>query len=283
MWSLHPPGLSPGHAHSPQSAVQLSILGLGCTLPTPPHPQVRVPSASGLGFWITNPAITNSRPTGEQLAAQDHPDLPPQRRHRAWGGSWSPGRVLEPPPALPTAPRSLGQQAVLPAHCKGSASCGCRHAPLAATLNVEPSPSVRAACGPGRGAHTPTPGRRARPVCVKAVREPGAPGPVPPGGSGLRSGLPPPGIKNADKAELKMIAEDPDGTHAYSVADFESSPGSWMTSPSTCGEIPVRVKSTQFRCLSSLVQIVLSWMEGAVSFVHCELFSSIAGVSALNS
>ncbi|OBS77151.1 hypothetical protein A6R68_16397 [Neotoma lepida] len=30
------------------------------------------------------------------------------------------------------------------------------------------------------------------------------------------------GIKNADEDELKMIATDPDDTHAYNVADFES-------------------------------------------------------------
>lgn len=30
------------------------------------------------------------------------------------------------------------------------------------------------------------------------------------------------GIKNADEVELKMIATDPDDTHAYNVADFES-------------------------------------------------------------
>lgn len=32
----------------------------------------------------------------------------------------------------------------------------------------------------------------------------------------------PQGIKNADEDELKMIATDPDDTHAYNVADFES-------------------------------------------------------------
>lgn len=78
-----------------------------------------------------------------------------------------------------------------------------------------------------------------------------------------------PGIKNADEVELKMIATDPDDTHAYNVADFESL--SRIVDDLTinlCNSVkgPGKV-SLGFLTLSTvavLVKIILFRMEGII-------------------
>ena len=96
----------------------------------------------------------------------------------------------------------------------------------------------------------------------------------------------PQGIKNADEVELKMIATDPDDTHAYNVADFESL--SRIVDDlvvNLCNSVkgPGKV-SPGFLTLSTigiLVQIILFRMEEVDSFVPCEKFCSIPGLFPL--
>jgi hypothetical protein len=84
-----------------------------------------------------------------------------------------------------------------------------------------------------------------------------------------------------------MIATDPDDTHAYNVADFESL--SKIVDDLTinlCNSVKGPGKfSPEFRILSTidiLVKIILFWMERRGCFVQCDILSSINSLCLLD-